>query len=72
MGQYLDNPSEIPHCIDVITKVNAISKIKPQMKDEGQKSSEEVLDHAEEGKVVALKKKKKAVRDRYYFPCLLK
>lgn len=59
MGQDLDNPSDILHCIDVITKVNAVSKIKPQMKDEGQKSFEEVLYLAEEGKVVALKKSSK-------------
>lgn len=59
MGQDLDNPSDILRCIDVITKVNAVSKIKPQMKDEGQKSSEEVLYLTEEGKVVALKKSSK-------------
>lgn len=63
MGQYLDNPSEIPHYIDVIAKVNAISKVKAQMKEEGQKSSEEVLCLAEQGKFVALKKK--AVRYRF-------
>lgn len=57
MGQYLDNPSEIPHCIDIITKVNAISKIKAQMKEEGWRSSEEVLYLVEQGKIVALKEK---------------
>lgn len=56
MGQYLDIPSEIPHYIDVIAKVNAISKVKAQMKEEGRKSSEEVLCLAEQGKFVALKK----------------
>lgn len=63
MGQYLDNPSETPHWIDVITTVNAISKIKPQIKEEGWKSSK-VLYLQSKGSLLHLKKRK-AVREIY-------